>query len=339
MCIRDRYQRRVRGTIYPRTMGQSASDMAAKMQQAQNEAEARAKSEMAQLTATLKAKESEFLQKLVTPNNADKTLPIDTIVKLNSQIRVDVSTAPSDKMKGLVEDMFGGNFLKALKGLILGVLDTLLGNAQVGASEKQGYAVILLHSAIVRVDYFAYTYTLRSDGATTHVQNGLAFAVSMSTVKLVDVNSEAIALLSGLTAEGQASAMDQIIFKFKDIEGNIASKPDMYPTASALGMIRGYFWDYIEKDQAQKDALTALQEHANKATTPEEEEKARKDANDMLLAKITEYQAKWERIPESQIAMIQNELLDAMIAIYDKISKMKLATQKSIAEAEGRSML
>ena len=246
-------------------MGNSVSSAVKKMEQQQDEAEAQMKQELAQLSATLKAKEEEFKMSLIAPDAANKLLPIDTIVKMDSKQQVDVSTAPSEKMNAMIEDMFGGNFLKALKGLILGALDAVLGNASVGEKESSGMACILMHSAIVRVDYFVYAYTLRSDGAKTHLQNGLVFAVSMSTIKLEAVNSEVIALLSGLTAENSVSFVNNLANKFNLFADNIARNPIAYTSADCIGYIRGYFYDNM--DDTQHTDFEKLEKQANTTKT------------------------------------------------------------------------
>jgi hypothetical protein len=130
--------------------------------------------------------------------------------------------------------------------LILGALDTVLGSASAGESEKRGMTVMLLHSAVVRVDYIIYSYTLRSDGVKTTLQNGLCFVVTLSTVKLSSVNSEAIALLSGITAEQSLHFMTVLKRKFAYFSYAISRDPTHYTTAVAIGLIRGYFWNNLD---------------------------------------------------------------------------------------------
>ena len=319
-------------------MGNSVSSAVKKMEQQQDEAEAKMKQEIAQLTATLKAKESEFKMKLITPNSANKLLPIDTIVKMDSKQQVDVSTAPSEKMNAMIEDMFGGNFLNALKGLILGALDAVLGNASAGEKESSGMACILMHSAIVRVDYFVYAYTLRSDGAKTHLQNGLVFAVTLSTVKLSAVNSEVIALLSGQTAENSVSFVNNLANKFNLFADNVARNPIAYTSADCIGYIRGYFYDNMKDEQH-----TQLEDLAAKSILTKEEDgkqvpddTAREDAQQQLNAMLSSLAREFgvEKSTTRQITDLQEQLLDQMIKVYKKINEMKRSTAVSI---DGRS--
>lgn len=305
-------------------MGNSVSTTVKEMEKGQKDAEERMVSEVRQLTALLDAKEKEFRMKLINDNPNNKELPVDKIVKIRSEKRVDVSTAPSDKMTNLIEDMFGGSFLGALKGLILGALDTVLGNAQVGEKETTGFAVLLLHSAIVRVDYFCYAYTLRSDGVKTHVQNGMCFAVSLSTVRLQNTNSEVIALLSGMTAESSMAAQNFIANKMQSIRDNIKGNPTYYARAEAIGYISGYFMDSLKEPQEKSlDALNALKPDDADAQTA---------ANKLLLELVTANSV--EKMPERRIKEIQTALLETMTEIYDKIAKMKKATAETIAAAD-----
>ena len=313
------------------TMGNSVSSAVKKMEQQQDEAEAQMKQELAQLSATLKAKEEEFKMSLIAPDAANKLLPIDTIVKMDSKQQVDVSTAPSEKMNAMIEDMFGGNFLKALKGLILGALDAVLGNASAGEKESSGMACILMHSAIVRVDYFVYAYTLRSDGAKTHLQNGLVFAVSMSTIKLEAVNSEVIALLSGLTAENSVSFVNNLANKFNLFADNVARNPIAYTSADCIGYIRGYFYDNM--DDTQHTDFEKLEKQANKnGDDGNPDEAARADAREQLNKMFASVAREFgiEKSTTSQITDLQEQLLDQMIKIYDKINEMKRSTAASI---------
>ncbi len=298
---------------------------ARKLQAQQDAAAAQMRADLAALSAIMDAKEAEFRQKLITPNSANKELPIDKIVKLVSERSVDVSTAPSDKMKNMVESLFGGSFLKALKGLILGALDTVLGNAKAGEKTKEGFTVILLHGAVVRVDYYIYAYTFRSDGVKTNVQNGLVFATAMSTVKLRAVNSEVIALLSGLTAEGSIGFLKRYNAKVEEI--NRRAKAELYTKDEAASIIVAMFGDGTSPDPTntlrdQVAVKLALTDGAI-ATT---------DLNAILAGKTGAEAA----IPQSEFDQIfeeQKRILDRMIVLYEKIREMKISTDRDIQAA------
>lgn len=305
---------------------------------------AKAEADLAQLSVILSAKQEEYRMRLKTPDATDRTIPIDTIISLKTDKSVNVSSAPSEHMNSVVEDLFGGNFLSAMKGVILGALDTVIGNTAAGEKEKSGMTVILLHSAVVRVDYYMYSYTMRSSGITEQVKNGMCFVVSLSTVKISKVNSEAIALLSGMTAETSLGYMSRLANKFNGFNRNIARNPRHYKTAEAVGLIRGYFGVKLTTDEiASVNGWLSISAEDRGDVTREREEPVEDGnteidpqiaANDFLMTLSAQHGI--TKSDEEQILSKQGELLEAMSVIYEKISLMKRSTQDSMSSADGR---
>jgi len=337
-------------------MGNTVGGAVEKLKHQQNKSEEEVKRELKALTVILDAKEAEFRQQLIMENSANKELPIDKIIKLVTKKVCDVSTAPSEKLTGMIESLFGGSFLAALKGLIMGALDTVLGNASAGEKQTKGFTVMLLHGAVVRVDYYVYSYTFRSDGVSTKLQNGLVFAISMATVKLASVNSEVIALLSGLTAEGSIGYMKLHNANMKKIRNRAKQKIGNYSTEEANQKILTLFGD-DDKPMADpadaaaehlcpRDMLTKIIEDTEPPVAPESGEKpsdaqvkakaeARKTRVNALLAAA----AIGCEIEESELDQVfeeQKKVLDKMKEIYAKIADMKRSTGKSIAYAKNR---
>jgi hypothetical protein len=66
-------------------------------------------------------------------------------------------------------------------------VNAVLTKASAGEKLEQGYKVLLIHSAVVRVDYFVYGYTVSANsGIAQTTKNGL---VCVATVGVVDFNS------------------------------------------------------------------------------------------------------------------------------------------------------
>lgn len=321
----------------------------------QTEDMGKAEADLAQLSVILSAKQEEYRMRLKTPDATDRTIPIDTIISLKTDKSVNVSSAPSEHMNSVVEDLFGGNFLSAMKGVILGALDTVIGNTAAGEKEKSGMTVILLHSAVVRVDYYMYSYTMHSSGITEQVKNGMCFVVSLSTVKIAKVNSEAIALLSGMTAETSLGYMSRLANKFNRFKRDIEGNSRYFKTAEAVGLIRGYFgvkltekqnismnrWLSIsaedrggvatEREESVEDVATDREESVEDGNTEIDNQLS---ANELLMTLSTQHGI--TKSDEEQILSKQGELLEAMSEIYEKISVMKRSTQDSMSSADGR---
>lgn len=308
-------------------MGNSVSNMVNQMKTAQTEAEIKMKEELRTLSTILDAKEETFKQKLVALNTANKELPVDKIVKLVSEKACDVSTGPSERMTGMIEMLFGGSFLTALKGLILGALDTVLGNATAGEKSTEGFTVLLLHGAVVRVDYYIYSYTFRSDGVATNLQNGMVFATSMATVKLASVNVEVIALLSGLTAEGSVGYMK--VFNKKMERINAKASENQWTADEAKSLIMSLFGGdpALSKKDGESQPLNTrdrLGVILNDATNIADADLMKTKLNALLagLAVVSE-------IPKSELEQVfeeQKKILDRMMQIYEKIAEMKRST-------------
>jgi len=233
-----------------------------------------------------------------------------------------------------------------LKGLIMGALDTVLGNASAGEKETDGFTVMLLHGAVVRIDYYVYAYTFRSDGAATKLQNGLVFAVSIATVRLASVNSEVIALLSGLTAEGSVGYMQRYNRKMKAIgdKAKLLGNSN-YTTEEAISLIISLFGGDstkvpIDDTGAQTyaaglSARARLNQISNefKLVDRPDEERAKVNA---LLCGLTVV----SDIPKSELQEVfdeQKKILEKMSQIYVKIAQMKRSTNASVAYAENRA--
>ena len=344
-------------------MGNTVAATTEKIKVAQGGAETKSQShaaemrrDLAALSVILDAKEAEFRRQLIVQNTANKQLPIVELVRLVSEKACDVSTAPSEKLTGMIESLFGGSFLAALKGLIMGALDTVLGKASAGEKQTKGFTVMLLHGAVVRVDYYVYSYTFESDGVVTKPQNGLVFAISMATVKLASVNSEVIALLSGLTAEGGAGYMKLHNANMKKIRNRAKQKIGNYSTEEASQKILTLFGDDDKAvaDPADaaaphlcpRDRLTEIIEDTKPPVAPESGEKptdvqvkAKADERRTKVNALLAAAAIGCEIEESELDQVfeeQKKVLDKMSQIYAKIADMKRSTGKSIAFAKNR---
>eukprot|EP01083_Nonionella_stella_P141211 434616_1 len=304
-------------------MGTTVSKKIKEIDSASEESGEKVKADLNALVAILNAKEDEFKAALITPNDANLELPIDTIVKMCSEKTVNVSTGPSKKMNDMVESLFGGEFLNGMKGLILGALEVVLGNASGGEKTKQGFTVMLLHSAIVRVDYYLYAYTVSSDGLKTDLQNGLVFVSTISTVKVAKASPEAIALLAGLTAESSLQFFKRMKEDYKRYETNIAKMNNYYELPKAIGLIIGNFGDTMSK--SQKDDLNAIRFRVkNTSDDTKEGELIAKEtiaANSMLSELAAKQSA--NKTDLTMITQQQLKLLDQMIEIYHRVNEVK----------------
>ena len=304
-------------------MGQTMSARAKKLEVAENKAAEDMRLELAQLSATLKAKEGEFLLKLIQPDCPNsKIVPTDSITRLRSRCQVNVSTAPSTRMDSVVESMFGEYFLRALKGLALLTVSSVLGNTSVGEKEVEGMACILLHSAIVRVDYFMYAYTLRTDGVITKLQNGLVFAVAISTVKLRSASRELIAFVSGRSAENAVMFMNRQSRIFQGFVDAIEKNAVAYSACDCITYICTYFYDALTDEQMDfMDDQCDECKHRILLKAPAGPPELQTRLNRMLATLSRE--AIEDRTTLRQVHREQEDLLDQMTDIYRKIAEME----------------
>jgi hypothetical protein len=298
-----------------------AQQEAAKTNAAAQGAQRQLELDVAKISIILDAKEEQYKMKLITPK---------------SEKRIDATMGPSSNLDQVVESAFGGSFLSALKGLVLGVLGSVIGSAQVGEKEKVGMTVILLHSAVVRCDYYVYAYTSASEGgATAKKTNGLVFVATLSTVKLSNVNTEAIALLSGLTAEQGIAHINFLKMSYERFARDIKRDKHYYVLSQALGYIDGYFGDLLSEPQkTQLATLYEIDTQTDKTIAAANALTKQEDANSLLSLLATSNSV--PQSDEKKIMEKQQELLETMTIIYEKIAAMKQSTQTSIMNGEKR---
>lgn len=139
----------------------------------------------------------------------DTNLPIVAFVDTVEKYSVSVSNVPDEEITKSLKDMFGGNFLGGLIGVIGVALNQFLGNTQVGASEQNDYHIIFSNNSLMRVDVMFYKYEFSSKGIQDKRQNGFCYSTQAAVLDLKKVNPQV--LLYGLTrAIGQENIPDAV---------------------------------------------------------------------------------------------------------------------------------
>jgi len=308
------------------TMGQSVSDMTAKIKQQQDEAKKRVQAELSQLEATLNAKKEAYEAKIMMDKPSDKTLPIDTVVAKKSIISVNVSTSPSPQFQAALDDLFGGSYLSALKAVALMALNAVLGNAEAGSKEQIDYKVMFLYNAVIRVDYMLYSYTLSSEGVSKDVTNGVCFVCTISTIKLSAINSEVIAYVLGEQADKGGKFLGAMLESITNEQlsnkaARVISKPEdlSAAVANAKGSIYGRY-----KTQLSEDDKKNLDKDPPSPMTPAYANSVF-DIYDKFLAQ--------EKVqlqdPSRSITSEQEKMLAQLQSIYKKIDELKLSLKRS----------
>ncbi|KAL0479211.1 hypothetical protein AKO1_008033 [Acrasis kona] len=186
------------------------------IKEAQEKSEEKVKNEIKMLEEILKNKLDLYESEVTQSSQKDGTIPIKYVIEKKRYSSVNVSDKPSPALDKVLDDLFSGSFLSSLRGLAGVALRTVLGNSSGGSKEDINYKVMLLHNAIVRLDYKLYSYTLESEGVTLHVQNGICFFCSVSVIDLRVAGKEAIAYCIG-------SASEESSKYFKSHQGNTES--------------------------------------------------------------------------------------------------------------------
>ena len=122
-----------------------------------------------------------------------------------SEIRVLTSDGPDKQMKAAISSFIqvaqGGT--KAKEAAVVGAekmlssgIDALFGVAEGCAMEKQGFAVMFLNYAFVRVDYYVYSYRVsaKKSGGQSGTA-GFCYFADLAVLKLEEMNSSEIDFL------------------------------------------------------------------------------------------------------------------------------------------------
>lgn len=203
----------------------------------------------------------------------DKSLPIVAVVDRSEKYKIKVSNAPSADINNAIDEVLKGDFLDGLKSLITAGLNTLLGNASAGETERVDFHVVFANNSLLRIDYMMYKYNFSSKGIIDEVQNVFCYYLQVGVLDLEKVNPQ-ILLYELTRAIGESrlpdaakrlqnlTAFAKELYKVvneldKSAVGSleVASKPNKFAGGSSSGSAE-------EKEQKRKKAiLTRYHQH------------------------------------------------------------------------------
>ena len=185
-------------------MGQAASVAAAARAAADDELDG-AKLEMEMMLRVLENKRNEFLARVqLTRGEGNSKVEVQggRSIMRTSEVRVATADGPQVQMKEALNTFFqcaqGGDVAKeaAIEGAqkLLGAgIDSLFGVSAGSAMEKDGFVVLFLNYAFVRVDYLVYTYCASGVkwGAESS-QSGACYVADLAVLDTADLSPSEI---------------------------------------------------------------------------------------------------------------------------------------------------
>jgi hypothetical protein len=267
----------------------AAMKSAAKAQEKAKELADQKKTEVDTLMAVLETKLKTFeLMVLSHRGDSESTTEVDggrTVMRM-SAMRIQTDDGPEQQMKAAIASFIqvaqGGN--KAKEAAVVGAekmlssgIDALFGVAEGSAMEKQGFAVMFLNYAFVRVDYYVYSYRVSAKkGGGQSGTAGFCYFADLAVLKLGDMNSSEIDFLisQSLAIEdtserinrlteikiqmAQSAVLSRILSDSQSNLGKIAKATQAYVTTAAK--IQKSFKalpDYDEEAEAEKKKAAA----------------------------------------------------------------------------------
>ncbi len=83
----------------------------------------------------------------------------------------------------------------------LHAVNAVISNTSGGGKMDVGYKLLLLHNAVVRIDYYVYGFNLYTNtGFSEKKRNGLVFVSTISTVDMKSIGLETLVYLTGVQA-------------------------------------------------------------------------------------------------------------------------------------------
>lgn len=172
-------------------MGQAASDLAAETS-----------TEVQELLTVLQNRRNAMLSQDRLARGSAQTLSATEVaggrtVMRTSSIRVAKGTSLDDELTGAITDFFNSaqgaisgdkqsakhSAVNGAKRLLMGGLSTLLGVSSGQSQEQQSFVVLFMNNAFVRVDYYAYSFSVSASKFGVEAkQSGACYVADMAVL-------------------------------------------------------------------------------------------------------------------------------------------------------------
>ena len=195
----------------------------------QNQATEEVKEQMMMMEKLLLNKIEAVRYQLQQNVNEDTNLPVVAVIQRVQRMSISISTGASSEVEGVIDDIFGGEFLGGLKKIVKTGLNALLGNASAGEKENTGFSVVYSDNTLLRVDYYMYKYDLTSKGVVEKMSNGFLYYVQISVLDLQRVNPQVV--LYELTKSVGTENFAQLTKQLNNVE---AFAKELYGTIREL---------------------------------------------------------------------------------------------------------
>jgi len=277
-------------------------------------------SEMAMMESLLEARANEFYLRLINAEGEDKTVPIKTIIDYKRHVAISVKDEPSEELNGAIEDLFGGKYLSSLKAMCMLAVNAVLTKASAGEKLDIGYKVLILHSAVVRVDYMVYGYTTSAKtGVADVIKNGLVCVATVGMVDFKSIGLEALVYLVGTQCAQAGSFINsrQRLWSKRADELDeknwvIEKEPEKFSQSLLKVWYENLTSEYGDGAEKDKDASAKIpEEYTMEKPGVVEITKMR----NLLRTKIEDTLAEYENI-EKNVRKEQQDMLEEMKQLY-----------------------
>ena len=114
----------------------------------------------------------------------DQEIHTGTVVEFRKQVNISLSKGGSSKensLEGMIKDFFGGQIMSGVEKLLLGGVETILGNATMGEHEDTSMFIVWSNNALLRLDLYLYRWNFSSDEIIKDVE-GVTGVLAMTRV-------------------------------------------------------------------------------------------------------------------------------------------------------------
>ena len=121
---------------------------------------------------------------MLSGGRGDQEIHTGTVVEFRKQVNVSLSKGGAhgeNSIEGMIKDFFGGQIMGGVEKLLLGGVETILGNATMGEHEDTSMYIVWSNNALLRLDLYLYRWNFSSKEVIQDVE-GVTGVLAMTRV-------------------------------------------------------------------------------------------------------------------------------------------------------------
>ena len=110
---------------------------------------------------------------MLSGERADQEIHTGTVVDFRKQVNISLSkgsASEGNSLEGMIKDFFGGQIMNGVEKLLLGGVETILGNATMGEHEETSMYIVWSNNALLRLDLYFYRWNFSSNEVMQDVE-------------------------------------------------------------------------------------------------------------------------------------------------------------------------